>query len=148
MRIANGELASREEAGGVKEITDTFQLLRDARGFLYLTGSVALLDRCSLLAARLLPCAALTAPCRDGACSDTKDTENACYTFLVARPAGRVAARELQWPGYTQDTDENREYLQNQIPPMQIGRHLPQLCAGIGRSFSLAPISRVKSFTR
>jgi hypothetical protein len=35
--------------------------------------------------------------------------------------------RELQRCGYTQDTEEGREYLQNQIPPVQIDRRLAPL---------------------
>jgi hypothetical protein len=37
--------------------------------------------------------------------------------------------RQLQSPGSTNDTDENRGYLQKQIPPMQNGKRLPLLRA-------------------
>ncbi len=35
--------------------------------------------------------------------------------------------RKLQSGSYTQDTDENREYLQKRIPPMQNGQRPPLL---------------------
>jgi hypothetical protein len=42
------------------------------------------------------------------------------YALIIAlRAAGEPRLRKLQSGSYTQDTDENREYLQNQIPPMQ-----------------------------
>jgi hypothetical protein len=50
------------------------------------------------------------------------------YTFIIAiiaRTGSSPTLRELQSGGYTQDTDENREYLQKQIPPMQNGKCPP-----------------------
>ena len=69
-------------------------------------------------------------------------------TFIVARNGPAAMPRELQKRGYTNDTDENREYLQKQIPPMQNGRRSLPLRTRIGKSFSLPPIPRVKFFAR
>src|SRR5580693_8177372 len=84
MRIANGELASRGRSwwrkGNYRRI------------------SVAVAAaRCSLLAV----CHALTAPCRDFACSDTKDTEECVLHFsycATGRPCccTRVATARLK----------------------------------------------------
>jgi hypothetical protein len=46
-------------------------------------------------------------------------------TFIVARTGPAAMPRELQRRGYTDDTDESREYLQKQIPPMQNDRYSP-----------------------
>jgi hypothetical protein len=69
-------------------------------------------------------------PCPARARSDTKDTDGRVSHFLLIAPPPVATLRgALQWRGYTQDTDENGEYLQNQIPPMQIGRCSPPLDA-------------------
>jgi hypothetical protein len=49
--------------------------------------------------------------------------------LLIAPPPVATLHGALQWRGYTQDTDENGGYLQNQIRPMQIEQCSPPLDA-------------------
>jgi len=60
---------------------------------------------------------------------NTQHTEAGALHFYYCAYRVGSTLRKLQRGSYTQDTDENREYLQKQIPPMQNGQRSPSLRA-------------------